>query len=48
MTFYKKDQLALAPIKGLDVAMERAVTAGFIEKPLTKEQLDKLIEMLVD
>lgn len=47
MSFYKEDQLALAPIKGLDAAMARSVEAGFIEKPLTKEQLDELIDMLV-
>jgi NitT/TauT family transport system substrate-binding protein len=47
MQFYKKEQLALGPIKGLDFAMERAVKAGFIKQPLTKAQQEDLIKLLV-
>ena len=48
MQFYKKEQLELAPIKGIEFAMDRAVEAGFIEKPLTNEQLDDLIDLLAE
>ena len=47
MQFYKKEQLQLTTIKGLDFAMDRAVKGGFIKAPLTKEQQDDLIDILV-
>jgi NitT/TauT family transport system substrate-binding protein len=48
MQFYNEEQLALAPVKGLEFAMKRAVDAGFIKEPLTKEQQDDLFHILAE
>lgn len=46
--FYGKEQLALAPILSLDKSIEQAVEQGFIDKPLSQDEIDDMIDLLVE
>ena len=46
ISFYKREQLAFGPLQGLDTMIEQAVRDKFIEKPLTPQQLDDLIDIV--
>jgi NitT/TauT family transport system substrate-binding protein len=43
--FYSKPALALKPIRGLQTTMEDAVRLKFLQQPLSKAELDRLIDL---
>jgi NitT/TauT family transport system substrate-binding protein len=43
--FYSKQQLAMKPIRGIQTTMEDAVRLKFIQQPLSKADLDRLIDL---
>ena len=43
--FYSKPALALKPIRGLQTTMEDAVRLKFLQQPLNKAELDRLIDL---
>jgi NitT/TauT family transport system substrate-binding protein len=43
--FYSKSALALKPIRGLQTTMEDAVRLKFLQQPLSKAELDRLIDL---
>lgn len=46
--FFPRKGLTTAPIIGLDQTMQQAVENKFLEKPLSKAQLDELIQLVYD
>jgi NitT/TauT family transport system substrate-binding protein len=46
--FFPRPGLELAPVIGIDETMKEAVAAKFIKEPLTKAQLDELIQIVYD
>ncbi|MBS0247881.1 MAG: ABC transporter substrate-binding protein [Proteobacteria bacterium] len=46
MTFYKRETLAFGPPSHFETVMGQAVTAKFIEKPLTADQMKALIDIV--
>ena len=44
--FYPKEALQLAEIKGLDVTLQQALDFKYITKPMTKEEVAGLFDML--
>lgn len=48
ISFFPREGLEIAPIIGIDKTMDEAVEAGFIDKPLSKAQLDELIQIVYD
>jgi NitT/TauT family transport system substrate-binding protein len=46
--FYPKEALQLAEIKGLDVTLQQALDFKYITKPMTKDEVAPLFDMLAD
>ncbi len=44
--FYPKEALQLAEIKGIDVTLQQALDFKYITKPMTKEDVAPLFDML--
>jgi len=46
MSFYKRQTLAFGPLKNLDKVVDHAASSGSIKEKPTKEQLEKLIDIV--
>lgn len=46
--FYPEKSLQSVPVRGLDVTMEQAVEHDALDKPLTEEQVDELLDYVYD
>ena len=44
--FYKREHLAFGPLQGLQTTIDQAIRDKFIEKPLSQQQLDDLIDVI--
>jgi len=44
--FYPKESLQLAEIKGIDITLQQALDFKYITKPMTKEEVAPLFDML--
>lgn len=48
MRFYPRPMFALAPVRGLPDVVQQAIDGKFIDKPLTKEQIADMIDIVYD
>ena len=48
ISFYPKQGLAFAPVRGIDRTMKQAVDFGFVTKPLSKSQINEMIDIVHD
>lgn len=46
--FYSADMHAVASVRGLDQVMQQAVESKFIDKPMTRAQVDEMIDLVYD
>lgn len=46
IAFYKREALAFGPISGQDVVIKMAVDNKFLDKPLTRDEMNDLIDIL--
>ena len=46
--YFGKDKHAVAPIRGLDVAVKQAIQFGLIKEPLTEAQVKELVDIVYD
>jgi len=44
--FFKRDTLAFGPLKGFDQAMQQAIDAKFLTKPLTTDEIKNLMDIV--
>jgi NitT/TauT family transport system substrate-binding protein len=46
LAFYKREALAFGPVKGLEGVLQQAIDGKFIEKPLTPDQVSRLMDIV--
>jgi hypothetical protein len=45
LKFHPRKGVALSPVEGMEFQAQKAVEFGFLKKPLTKQELDDLVEL---